>query len=449
MKIILLGLIGLLIISMNVNSFAQNSYDPGLTITTDNPNYLNGDTITISGKVSEIVEDVAIIIQIWKGGDMIDVAQVNPEPNGDFAHTVIAQGTSWSDGTYVIRASYGQGNIAEKTFTFEKLESPEEFTDTTEDFSNNRITIKMEDDTFYLNSPNKIVRASVEIQNFSPSGDGIYFMKVTHIPTQKVMKDFEIYPKASGNDLWSVQIAYPILESDLKFGDQTLFGEFEIHIRTEKSSDTASTVFSIHESQYDIKPEISADEDIEPKSASLENTTSEETPQVPVEETISELDELNENTETDIEEQWTIQKDEESVQNLMNALPYLIIIIAVIIGAVIAIKIKNKNNNDDLSEDYEDDDESDKDILIENASISKKFEDMQDSQSSPTDEAQIDKIIQDKLDIISKLKESDIGENEKLDGIKKSLIENGSFSQEDTDYLEKKYAEYKINKDKT
>ena len=133
----------------------------------------------------------------------------------------------------------------------------------------------------------------------------------------------------------------------------------------------------------------------------------------------------------------------------MNILPYLIIIIAVIIGAVIAIKIKNKNNNDDLSEDYEDDEESEKDILIENASISKKFEDMQDSQSSPTDEAQIDKIIQDKLDIISKLKESKIGENEKLEAIKKSLIENGSFTQDDTDYLEKKYAEYKINKDKT
>ena len=61
----------------------------------------------------------------------------------------------------------------------------------------------------------------------------------------------------------------------------------------------------------------------------------------------------------------------------------------------------------------------------------------------------VDKIIQDKLDIISKLKESEIGDNEKLETIKKLLIENGSFTQEDTDYLEKKYAEYKINKDKT
>ena len=150
-------MVGFLIISMNVNSFAQNSYDPGLTITTDNSNYLDGDTITISGKVS-VVEDVAIIIQIWKGGDMINVAQVNSEPNGDFTHTVIAQGTSWSDGTYVIKASYGPGNIAETIFTFEKLESTEEFTDTAEDSSNTRITIKMDDDAFYLNSPNKIVR---------------------------------------------------------------------------------------------------------------------------------------------------------------------------------------------------------------------------------------------------------------------------------------------------
>ena len=67
------------------------------------------------------------------------------------------------------------------------------------------ITVKMNGpSTFYLDEPNQIIRATVEIQNYSPSGDGIYFMKVTHLPTQKVMKDFEIYPKASGNDLWSV-----------------------------------------------------------------------------------------------------------------------------------------------------------------------------------------------------------------------------------------------------
>jgi len=111
------------------------------------------------------------------------------------------------------------------------------------------ITVQMNGpSTFYLDESNQIIRATVEIRNYTPS-DGIYFMKVTHLPTNKVLKDFDIYPKPSGNDLWSVQIAYPFLESDIKVGGQTLFGEFEIHIRTEKGSQTASTKFSILESQ--------------------------------------------------------------------------------------------------------------------------------------------------------------------------------------------------------
>ena len=128
------------------------------------------------------------------------------------------------------------------------------------------ITIQMiGPSTFYLDAPSQIIRASVEIQNFTPS-DGTYFMKVTHLPTNKVLKDFEIYPKASGNDMWSVQVAYPILESDIKVGDQTLFGEFEIQIRTEKGSQTASTKFSILESTHEPEsiPEVA--EPIEPES---------------------------------------------------------------------------------------------------------------------------------------------------------------------------------------
>jgi len=109
--------------------------------------------------------------------------------------------------------------------------------------------------TFYLGESNQIIRASVEIQNYTPS-DGEYFMKVTHLSTNKVLKDSEIYPKPSGNDLWSVQIAYPFLESDIKVGDQTLFGEFEIHIRTEFGSQTASTKFSILESKNDSIPQV-------------------------------------------------------------------------------------------------------------------------------------------------------------------------------------------------
>ncbi len=119
--------------------------------------------------------------------------------------------------------------------------------------------------TFYLDESSQIIRATVEIQNYTPS-DGIYFMKVTHLPTQRVMKDFDIYPKPSGNSLWSVQIAYPFLESDIKIGDQAFLGEFEIHIRTEYGSQTASTTFSIFEYTYGPEsiPEITSTPELEP-----------------------------------------------------------------------------------------------------------------------------------------------------------------------------------------
>jgi hypothetical protein len=128
------------------------------------------------------------------------------------------------------------------------------------------ITVQMNGpSTFYLNESNQIIRATVEIQNYTPS-DGIYFMKVTHLPTQRVMKDFDIYPKPSGNSLWSVQIAYPFLESDIKIGSQTFLGEFEIHIRTEFGSQTASTTFSIFEYTYGPEsiPEITSTPELEP-----------------------------------------------------------------------------------------------------------------------------------------------------------------------------------------
>jgi hypothetical protein len=127
------------------------------------------------------------------------------------------------------------------------------------------ITVQMNGpSTFYLDQSNQIIRATVEIQNYTPS-DGIYFMKVTHLPTQRVMKDFDIYPKPSGNSLWSVQIAYPFLESDIKIGDQAFLGEFEILIRTEFGSQTASTKFLIFEYTYGPEsiPEITSTPELE------------------------------------------------------------------------------------------------------------------------------------------------------------------------------------------
>ena len=140
------------------------------------------------------------------------------------------------------------------------------------------ITVQMTGpSTFYLDSPTNIIRASVEIQNYTPS-DGRYYMGIIHLPTQKILKVSEIYPKASKNDLHSVAIAYPILESNIKFRGQEFFGEFEILIKTEFGSQTASTKFSIFESR---KSELAAIADsqsqIDPPSLELDAGPSDET----------------------------------------------------------------------------------------------------------------------------------------------------------------------------
>ena len=134
------------------------------------------------------------------------------------------------------------------------------------------ITVKMNGPSiFYLDSPSKIILATVEIQNYNPS-DGHYFMKVTYLPTNKILKDFEIFPKNSGNNLMSVQIAYPILESDIEVEDQKLFGEYEIYIWTESGSHTASVNFSILESQEESISSKTVTGDIKSSNTVLEDT---------------------------------------------------------------------------------------------------------------------------------------------------------------------------------
>jgi len=180
------------------------------------------------------------------------------------------------------------------------------------------ITVQMNGpSTFYLDSTNQIIRAIVEIQNYSPS-DGIYFMKVTHLTTQKVMRDFDIYPKPSGNDLWSVQIAYPFLESDLKIGDQAFLGEFEIHIRTEFGFQTASTKFSIFESQDESEPVSEVKPQVEPETQTQIDPPSLETDVGPSNEPTQKIPEWVRTVFV-----WYAQEQVSEVE-LLNAIKYLV-----------------------------------------------------------------------------------------------------------------------------
>jgi hypothetical protein len=112
------------------------------------------------------------------------------------------------------------------------------------------------------------------------------------------------------------------------------------------------------------------------------------------------------------------------------------------VGIIVIIK---KSNSDD---DEFSDDEFEDDSIIENSTLTPKFQDLQTgSQSDSSSGLEPHHIIEDKIQRILKLQENKIGDYDKLENIKKSLIDDGAFTKEDNDYLEEKFKEYKKNTD--
>jgi predicted secreted protein with PEFG-CTERM motif len=112
--------------------FAEGDEKPFLIVRTDDENYDEGDTIVISGEVATVIVDTPIILQIWVEGNMIGIDQFFPAQDGSFSHTIIAEKPLWkNEGEYVVRVSYGQGNIAESIITFTPKQ---EFLETTDSF---------------------------------------------------------------------------------------------------------------------------------------------------------------------------------------------------------------------------------------------------------------------------------------------------------------------------
>ncbi len=112
--------------------FAQSEEIPFLTLQTDDNHYDEGDTVVISGQAATIIVGTPMILQIWFEGNMIDVAQFNPAQDGSYSQTIIAEKPLWRhDGEYLVRISYGQGNVVETTITFTPKQ---EFQETTDSF---------------------------------------------------------------------------------------------------------------------------------------------------------------------------------------------------------------------------------------------------------------------------------------------------------------------------
>ena len=112
--------------------FAQSDDIPFLSVKTDDNHYDEGDTVVVSGQVETVIIDTPLILQIWSEGNMIYIDQFTPAQDGSYSTTIIAEKPLWKhEGEYVVRISYGTGNIAESEISYTPNQ---EFLETTDSF---------------------------------------------------------------------------------------------------------------------------------------------------------------------------------------------------------------------------------------------------------------------------------------------------------------------------
>ena len=97
--------------------------DP-ISVSTSRDIYYENDIIVVFGKVTSILNELPVTIQLYHEDSLIAVDQVEIALDGTFATDFRAKGNFWKeDGTYIVRAFYTPEKIAEKTFQFFKKPS--------------------------------------------------------------------------------------------------------------------------------------------------------------------------------------------------------------------------------------------------------------------------------------------------------------------------------------
>jgi predicted secreted protein with PEFG-CTERM motif len=129
MKIIIFYTLMILGVISIGTAFAEESL---ISVQTNDNNYNEGDIILISGNIVTIIGDTQITMQLFQGGNLIEIAQIKASQDGNYSHTIIAQGPLWKNqGSYMVKVTYGEGNIAETLFDY----TPEsEIIETAKDF---------------------------------------------------------------------------------------------------------------------------------------------------------------------------------------------------------------------------------------------------------------------------------------------------------------------------
>ena len=90
-----------------------------ISVQTDESSYDESDTIIVSGQIKTMIGNTPVTLQLFKDGNMVEIAQIIVSEDGNYSHTILAEGSMWQNqGEYVVKVTYGEGNIAETTFFY-------------------------------------------------------------------------------------------------------------------------------------------------------------------------------------------------------------------------------------------------------------------------------------------------------------------------------------------
>jgi hypothetical protein len=115
----------LIAITLLTVSFLTAIAQTPITVTTDKPSYSDGNTISISGTVTDQLNIPISIVIKDNAQHIVYIAQTNPNPDNIYSIQAAAGGDLWKTaGTYEIDVAYGGTDKTSKT-TFEFTSSPQ------------------------------------------------------------------------------------------------------------------------------------------------------------------------------------------------------------------------------------------------------------------------------------------------------------------------------------
>jgi len=105
-----------------------------------------------------------------------------------------------------------------------------------------------------LDSTNRLMRANVEVTNYSAAATGYYSMQIIQSSTGKILSETEILITPRDNNLWGAQIAGMLDEDKINKNGKPVLGNYEIKVITEYGSYTGSASFKIIKSSESKPP---------------------------------------------------------------------------------------------------------------------------------------------------------------------------------------------------